>query len=68
MYRSMEDIKEALLNGDTTLSSIRSSICRYRRLCEVETVLLYTEAVEWYLYETKYKPKMEDEKKAKNTV
>lgn len=53
MYRSVEQIVEALHTEQTTLKSIRNSISRYRKIGNLECVIMYMTAVETYLHEVK---------------
>lgn len=53
MYRSVEQIVESLHKQHTTLKSIRNSISRYRKLGNLECVIMYMTAVETYLHEVK---------------
>ncbi len=55
-FRSAEEITKALIDGATTVKSIRNCISRYRTDGRVKEVLLYSEGLEWFIYETKYSP------------
>jgi len=53
MYRSVEQIVQALHSGQTTIKSIRNSISRYRKLNNLACVVMYMTAVETYLHDVK---------------
>ncbi len=55
MYRSIEQIVEALHTGKTTLKSMRNQVSRYRNIGNLECVILYMTAIETYLHESKQK-------------
>lgn len=55
MYRSIEQIVEALHTGKTTLKSMRNQVSRYRQIGNLECVILYMTAIETYLHECKQK-------------
>ena len=53
MYRSVQQIVEALHTGKTTLKSMRNSVSRYRRVGDLACVIMYMTAIETYLHEVK---------------
>ena len=53
MYRSVQQIVEALHTGKTTLKSMRNSVSRYRRVGDLVCVIMYMTAIETYLHEVK---------------
>ncbi len=50
MYRTSQQIVKALQSGKTSLHSVRNSISRYRKIGNLECVILYMTAVETYLH------------------
>lgn len=55
MYRSVAQIVEALHSGKTSLKSMRNAVSRYRKLGNLECVIMYMTAIETYLMEAKAK-------------
>lgn len=53
MYRSVKQIVEALHTGKTSLKSMRNAVSRYRKLGNLECVIMYMTAIETYLHETR---------------
>ena len=53
MYRTVEQIVKALHEGTTTLKSMRNSVSRYRKVGNLECVIMYMTAIETYLMESK---------------
>lgn len=53
MYRSVPQIVDALHTGKTTLKSMRNSVSRYRRIGQLDCVIMYMTAIETYLHEVK---------------
>jgi signal recognition particle GTPase len=53
MFRTVEQIVGALHQGKTTLKSMRNSVSRYRKLGNLECVIMYMTAIETYLHEVK---------------
>ena len=51
MYRSVDEIVNALKSGKTNLKSIRNSVSRYRRIKRLDCVVMYMTAIETYLME-----------------
>ena len=51
MYRSIEQIVEALHSGKTNLKSMRNQVSRYRSTGNLECVIMYMTAIETYLHE-----------------
>lgn len=55
MFRTAEQIVDALHAGRTTLKSMRNSVSRYRKLGNLVCVIMYMTAIETYLHEVKMK-------------
>ena len=53
MYRTVEQIVKALHEGTTTLKSMRNSVSRYRKVGNLECVIMYMTAIETYLMESR---------------
>jgi signal recognition particle GTPase len=53
MFRTVQQIVDALHQGKTTLKSMRNSVSRYRKLGNLECVIMYMTAIETYLHEVK---------------
>lgn len=53
MYRSVSQIVEALHTGKTSLKSMRNAVSRYRKIGNLECVIMYMTAIETYLHEQK---------------
>lgn len=53
MFRNTNQILEALHSGRTTLKSMRNSVSRYRRIGNLECVIIYMTAIETYLHQIK---------------
>ena len=53
MFRTVEQIVDALHTSRTTLKSMRNSVSRYRKIGNLECVIMYMTAIETYLHEVK---------------
>lgn len=54
MFRNTQQIVEALHSGKTTLKSMRNSVSRYRRIGNLECVIMYMVAIETYLHQVRF--------------
>ena len=48
MYKSSDEILKALREKTTTLKSCQNCVSRYRKLKQIENVMMFTEAIENY--------------------
>lgn len=55
MFRNTQQIVEALHSGKTTLKSMRNSVSRYRRIGNLECVIMYMVAIETYLHQVRFR-------------